>query len=105
MASFAVLGIEISDCSSDVEPPVSTLSDIFVISKLKHQLVASLGILSGCETPLFDTFAEAVISEEDRSVSSICTGKKLTCETYFMSWDLEGSFYHSTGIVEAKLTS
>jgi hypothetical protein len=63
MASFAMLGIEVSKCPSHIATPITTLCHILAVSELKHEFVAGLGILGHGEPPFLNAFAESIVGK------------------------------------------
>lgn len=61
MARLDAFWVQSSEGTSDVESPIATLSDIFLVAQLLHQFVACLSILSKTETALLWSLAEAVV--------------------------------------------
>lgn len=63
MAGFAILWVESTNCSSNKEPPVSSLGNILVVPEREHQLVACLSVLGECKPPLLRTLRKSEVWE------------------------------------------
>jgi hypothetical protein len=75
MARLAVFWIKSTNCSSDPESPVSSLSNILIVPEREHQFVARFSVLSECKPPFLWTLGKPVVGEgRGDNVESRATG-------------------------------